>query len=163
MEIGQTTWKFTSGGTRKFSVHSSSFPSVVQHHGMSPRVSLSLHYPKSLGPRSCCTCQRSQRASSTQCVAAQKRQKKLSPGEGLSCANSVRCPLQDTISWPPCQHYISPACVSQRRRFGPQTCGYVPARTARMGFFVRGFSGVYAVDLAAGCVTAPQFRNVAGC
>ena len=49
------TWKFTSDDTRKFSVHSSSFPSVVQHHGMSPRVSLSLHSPKSLGPRSCST------------------------------------------------------------------------------------------------------------
>ena len=49
------TCKFTSGDTRKFSVHSSSFPSVVQHHGKSPRVSLSLHFPKSLGPRSCST------------------------------------------------------------------------------------------------------------
>ena len=86
------TWKFTSGDTRKFSVHSSSFPSVVQHHGMSPRVSLSLHYPKSLGPRSCSTRQRSQWASSTQCVAARKRQKKLSPGEG--CPAQIRCAVR---------------------------------------------------------------------
>ena len=86
------TWKFTSGDTRKFSFHSSSFPSVVQHHGMSPRVSLSLHYPKSLWPRSCSTRQRSQRASSTQCVAARKRQKKLSPGEG--CPAQIRCAVR---------------------------------------------------------------------
>jgi len=80
------TWKFTSGDTRKFSVHSSSFPSVVQHHGMSPRWSLSVHYPKNLGPRFCSTCQRSQRASATQCVVARKRQKKVSSGEGCPAA-----------------------------------------------------------------------------
>ena len=92
------TWKFTSGDTRKFSFHSSSFPSVVQNHDVSPRVSLSLHYPKSLGPRSYSTRQRSQRASSTQCVVARKLQEKLTPGEG--CPAQIRCAVRSkTLSF----------------------------------------------------------------
>ena len=59
------TWKFTSDDTRKFSVHSSSFPPGVQHIGRSPRGSLSVHFPKILGSRSCSTRQRSPRVSPT--------------------------------------------------------------------------------------------------
>ena len=82
------TWKFTSGDTRKFSFHSSSF----QHQGLSSHGSLSVYYPKNLGTRSCFTRQRSPRASPTQCVAARKLQKNLSPGRG--CPAQIRCAVR---------------------------------------------------------------------